>query len=79
MSLQNAIDFLSAVDSNHDFRKSCYEYKSKEALLLFLEDEGYSFSIEEISEAFNVLLFKCQAYEQHENVRHLQNWFTLFI
>ncbi len=78
MSLQNAINFISKVDSEYDFRKSCYKFKNQHTLLEFLKSEGFAFSVPEIEDAFNTLIFKCQTYEQHENIRHLESWFKLF-
>lgn len=78
MSIQHAINFIAKVESDNDFRKSCYAYKTQSALLDYLKIEGFSFSAEEAEEAFSSLLFKCQTYEQHENIRHLEGWFKLF-
>lgn len=78
MSIQHAINFITKVDSDNDFRKSCYTCKSKTELLAFLDDQGFLFTVDEIEDAFNMLLFKCQTYEQADKVRHLQNWFSLF-
>lgn len=78
MSIQQAINFIAKVDEDNDFRKSCYVCKSKTELLTYVGSHGFSFTSDEIADAFNTLIFKCQTYEQHENVRHLQNWFSLF-
>ena len=78
MSLQNAIDFISKVDSDNDFRKSCYASKSLEELLNFLTEIGMGFNTNEILDAFNVLELQCQTYEQAGRVHELKAWFTLF-
>jgi hypothetical protein len=78
MSLQNAINFISKVDSDIDFRKSCYTCKSQVELLESLSKQKMSFTPDEIADAFNVLELKCQTYEQAGRVKEVKAWFTLF-
>ncbi len=78
MSLQNAINFISQVDSDADFRKSCYKYKTREELLGHLKTEKKGFTLDEIEDAFNVLELKCQTYEQAGRVKEVKAWFRLF-
>ncbi len=78
MSLQNAIDFISKVDSDTDFRKSCYVCKSQAELLEMLKSKNMGFTPDEIADAFNVLELKCQTYEQAGRVHEVKAWFTLF-
>ena len=78
MSLQNAINFISKVDSDDDFRKSCYSCKSQAELLERLTKEHIAFTPDEIADAFNVLELKCQTYEQAGRVHEVKAWFTLF-
>jgi len=78
MSLQNAIRFISQVDSDHEFRKACYTAKSQEDLLEYLKNQGLGFTPHEIEDAFNVLLLKCQTYEQAGRVNEVKAWFRLF-
>jgi len=78
MSLQNAINFISKVDSDTDFRKSCYVCKSQAELLETLSKQKMGFTPEEIDDAFRVLELKCQTYEQAGRVKEVKAWFTLF-
>ncbi len=78
MSLQNAINFISKVDSESDFRKSCYIFKSQAELLEGLATLQMSFTKDEIEDAFNVLELKCQTYEQAGRVKEVKAWFRLF-
>ncbi len=78
MSLQNAIYFISRVDSDSDFRKSCYEFKTQNALLKHLGEDQKGFTSAEIEDAFNVLELKCQTYEQAGRVKEVKAWFRLF-
>ncbi len=78
MSLQNAINFISKVDSDSDFRKSCYAYKSQSELLNSLINLQMGFTPDEIEDAFNVLELKCQTYEQAGRVKEVKAWFRLF-
>ena len=78
MSLQNAINFISKVDSDTDFRKSCYASKSQEELLESLTKLEMAFTPDEIDDAFRVLELKCQTYEQAARVKEVKAWFTLF-
>lgn len=78
MSLQNAIDFISKVDTDNDFRKSCYASKSLDELLNALAEKELKFTPNEIADAFNVLELQCQTYEQAGRVHELKAWFSLF-
>jgi formate dehydrogenase assembly factor FdhD len=78
MSLQNAIHFISKVDSDSDFRKSCYVCKSQSELQEMLKKQNLGFTHDEIEDAFNVLELKCQTYEQAGRVHEVKAWFTLF-
>ena len=78
MSLQNAINFISRVDSDTDFRKSCYTNKSQLELLESLSKQEMAFTPEEIDDAFRVLELQCQTYEQAGRVKEVKAWFTLF-
>lgn len=78
MSLQNAINFISRVDSDSDFRKSCYNYNTQADLLKYTASEGVKFTPNEIEDAFNVLELKCQTYEQAGRVKEVKAWFRLF-
>lgn len=78
MSLQNAINFISKVDSDSDFRKSCYACKSQADLLQKMSENQMGFSHNEIEDAFNVLELKCQTYEQAGRVKEVKAWYRLF-
>ena len=78
MSLQNAINFITKVDSDDNFRKSCYSSISLDGLLASLSDQGFSFTSNEIADAFNVLELQCQTYEQAGRVHEIKAWFSLF-
>jgi len=47
MSLQNAITFISDVDSDNELRKSCYTCKTQKDLLEQLKGKGYGFTSDE--------------------------------
>jgi hypothetical protein len=78
MSLQNAIDFITKVDSESDFRKSCYTCKTLPELIEMLTRQKMGFTVDEIEDAFNVLLLKCQTYEQAGRVNEVKAWFYCF-
>lgn len=78
MSIQAAINFISRVDSDTDFRKSCYKSASLSDLLTYTAAEGMKFTVDEIEDAFNVLELKCQTYEQAGRVKEIQAWYRLF-
>lgn len=78
MSIQAAINFISRVDSDGEFRKACYRSNSQTDLLKFTASEGMKFSVDEIEDAFNVLELKCQTYEQAGRVKEVKAWFRLF-
>lgn len=78
MSIQAAINFISRVDSDSEFRKACYRSNSQSDLLKFTASEGMKFSVDEIEDTFNVLELKCQTYEQAGRVKEIKAWFRLF-
>jgi len=78
MSLQNAINFISMVDSDGDFRKSLYTAKTLSELIEILTKQEMAFTLDEIEDAFNVLLLKCQTYEQAGRVNEVKAWFYCF-
>ena len=78
MSIQNVINFISKVDSDNDFRKSCYTYKLQSELLRAMNENKMGFTPDEIEDAFNVLELKCQTYEQAGRVKEVKAWFRLF-
>lgn len=78
MSLQNAITFITKVDSESDFRKSCYASKTLPELMEKLTRQGMGFTVDEMEDAFNVLLLKCQTYEQAGRVNEVKAWFYCF-
>lgn len=77
--MQNAIDFITRVDTDTTWRKRCYTCNSRAELQEMLKQEGLGFSDLEAENAFNVLLLKCQTYEQADRVKELQSWYNLFV
>jgi len=78
MSIQNAVTFISNIDTNKDLRTSCYSCRSQVELLGMVRAQGLVFSGNDFSDAVNILLFKCQTYEQAERVKEIAAWFSLF-
>ncbi len=78
MSIQNALIFLSQVESDAELRKSCYFSKTRGDLLNALSEKGLTFTFEEFEDAYRSLLLKCQTYEQANNIHELHAWFLLF-
>ena len=78
MSLQNALIFIRNVGSNVPLRKACYKCRSKSDLLELLNNEGIGFTENEFEEAVTMSLFKCQTYEEADDVKQTELWFHLF-
>jgi len=78
MSIKNAMTFISKVDSDKLFRTECYKCKTKQELLVFLQTQFMLFTEEEFEEAINIMLFKCQSYEDADKIKQVEVWFTLF-
>jgi hypothetical protein len=78
MSLQNALNFLTKIDTDEPFRKSCYKCKSKTELLERLNGLGFAFTLDEYGNAINQMLLKCQTEDQGNHVKELEIWFSLF-
>ena len=78
MSIQNALVFFREIESNADFRKSCYSCKSRKELFEMLDKQDRGFTHDECENAINSMLLKCQTYEQADRIRELHAWFLLF-
>lgn len=78
MSINNAMKFIREVDANPNFRKECYSCKTKEELFEMLEKQELGFNDFDFEEAVNMMLFKCQTYEQADGVKQVQWWYTIF-
>nr|WP_320037072.1 Nif11 family protein [uncultured Bacteroides sp.] len=78
MSIKNAMTFISKVDSDKLLRTECYKCKTKQELLAFLQTQFMLFTEEEFEEAINIMLFKCQSYEDADKIKQVEAWFTLF-
>ncbi len=78
MSIKNAMTFISKVDSDKLWRAECYKYKTKQELLVFLQTQLILFTEAEFEEAINIMLFKCQSYEDADKIKQVEAWFTLF-
>jgi hypothetical protein len=78
MSIRNAITFIAQVDGDKSLRVECYKCKTKQELLAFLQNQFLSFTEEEFEEAINIMLFKCQSYEDADKIKQVEGWFSLF-
>lgn len=70
---------MSRVQSDTDFRLSCYRCKNHSQLMEYLAGEGFGFSEDEFENACNMLHIKCadesEAYALHE----IKSWYSLFL
>jgi hypothetical protein len=78
MSINNATKFIREVNINADFRKSCNKLGTKEAIHSMLKEQKADFSETDFEEAINMLLFKCQTYEQADTVKQIEWWYSAF-
>lgn len=78
MSIRNAVTFITQVDGDKSLRAECYKCKTKQELLAFLQNQFLSFTEEEFEEAINIMLFKCQSYEDADKIKQAEAWFSLF-
>ncbi len=78
MSIQAAIDLFARVQSDDEFRKSCYVARTQEELLKKLQQDGYSFTELEADNAINHLILRCTDESQAAEVYQIQSWFKLF-
>jgi hypothetical protein len=73
MSVGKALEFIRKIDTDEDFRRSCYQYKTKEEL-----KQAFDFDSDEFDDAKNMLLVKCQTYEEADLVNEIQMWYNIF-
>jgi Nif11 domain len=78
MSIQNAITFISNVDTSLELRTACYSCHSQQELLEMLKAQDLDFTPDEFADAINGLLLKCQTYDQAGRVKEVQAWFSMF-
>jgi hypothetical protein len=78
MSLHNALLFIRNVSTNIPLRKTCYKCRTKSDLLELLNNEGIGFTENEFEEAVTMSLFKCQTYDEADDVKQTELWFHLF-
>lgn len=78
MSIKNAMSFIRDIDSDKSLRQECYKHKTKRDLLAFLHTQFLDFTEDEFDEAVNIMLFKCQTYEDADKIKQVEAWFTLF-
>lgn len=78
MSINNAQTFIRKVDTDTDFRRSCNKLGNKEAIHTMLKEHSADFSEADFEEAINMLLFKCQTYEQADTVKQIEWWYAAF-
>ncbi|HEX2936461.1 MAG TPA: hypothetical protein VHO72_13990 [Bacteroidales bacterium] len=78
MSVQNAIQFILTVTDDGEFRKSLYQYSSRQDLINHLSEKGRGFTISEFEDAVNMQHVKCQTYEEADHLKQIEMWFNLF-
>jgi predicted ribosomally synthesized peptide with nif11-like leader len=76
MSLQNALLFISKVKIDKALRQKINRLKSSE-IAIALEQEGYSFTNEELEDAINSLKLKCATEEDAIEYEEIKLWFDL--
>ncbi len=77
MSISNAIQFIKTIDENADFRASCNKCLSKEVMHEMLIEKELPFDAYDFQEAINILLFRCQTYEQANSIKQVELWYSL--
>jgi hypothetical protein len=78
MSVQNALQFISIVSEDGDFRKSLYKFGSRQELINHLSESGRGFTVSEFEDAVNMKHVKCQTYEEADHLKQIEMWFNLF-
>lgn len=78
MSINNAQKFIREVDTDANFRRTCNKMGTKEAIHNMLKEKDADFSEDDFEEAINMLLFKCQTYEQADTVKQIEWWYAAF-
>lgn len=79
MSINNAIIFIDKVNSEPEFRETCYSFKKSEDLEICLRKNNIIFNSEEFSDAINNLLLRCQTESQSEKVKEINIWYQLLL
>ena len=77
MSINNAMKFVRKVDADNEFRRICNKCGSREAIQEMLLKEKMDFNDFEFEEAINMMLFKCQTYEDADGVKQIELWYNL--
>lgn len=72
MALGKAIGFVRQALIDNELREVCCQMESKEAIMKVLD-----FNADELEDAFNMKLVKCQTEDEAEVVLQLKEWFKL--
>lgn len=76
MSLQSALDFISKVKIDKNFRQQFNRLKSEE-ITTVLKQENYNFTNEEFEDAINSLKIKCASEEEAIEYEEIKLWLEL--
>jgi len=79
VSIKNAITFINKINSEPEFRETCYSFKKTEDLEICLRENNILFNNEEFSDAINHLLIRCQTESQSDKVKEINIWFQLLL
>lgn len=72
MALGKAIRFVRQALQDEELRKACCSMPSGTELMKVLD-----FNPDELEDAFNMELVKCQTFEEAESVHQLKEWFRM--
>ena len=70
MSLQNALNLISDIDTDSNLRNSLYSFNTSNEVYNYLSEKGYSFLPNEMEDAINSLHVKCQTLEAAQDLMH---------
>lgn len=79
MALSDAIRFISRIQTHSKFRESLYLCDGPDGMETHLKSLGYSFSYEEIEDAYRSMLVKCQSKDEAILLTEVYNLYRMLV
>lgn len=76
MSIQNSIDFISNMSTDHELR-SLLNQLPPDDFSSVIKELGYDFTADEFEESVNLMHVKCQFEEQAERLFEIVIWYRM--
>jgi hypothetical protein len=63
MPINDVMQFIKRLQSDKGFRDYLFSFQKSEQVQKFVADSGFRFTVDEFYQTYDILIFKCQEYE----------------